>query len=740
MRKIISIILSLVLVMTLFVGCTENTNNPSKNAGTNVSSETDDVNSTNSEDDIDDSTDDDNSNKNSSNNNTNNNNVGGVNGSTTNSTTTIETDIPYQFPTPGTENWSDSEDAVVLTVGNESIGKFSYNSWYFMRDRMVNYKNYTDEEKELFCKMIFEDQKVNLVNVMVQLGNYYTPGKGYNIDYFKKAYAIGEGAFMDVLIECNIPIMITMGKMPTYWAGENEFVREECAPEVAKVIANLIYDLRVECGLNVVFSSLNDEPDWGVEGDAKTSMVVNHYKYVLPLLREELDSRGMDMVQLTGMEICHASTATNYPILYDEVKDNLFAFTFHDAGGGNIRQSLMQQMMFYNIGTMQTSTCPVMESYLAGDCFTTKSNGDDTIADYYMAMILSSSLLKDVNMGVDGIATWSPLETVKSLAELDGEYTETKLVYYNSDMFTDGFCTTAAYDYYAQILGTVSPGAEIYQCSNSLDGTMDGQFNESYLSASAGINADGSWGINIFNKTDDVYSVVGSGFYKAKSAKTITINLDIVGLYGTGAQEFDIYASNPQGYVNEKIGTIVLVDGRGTIDVYPTELISLRSVSKTIGLNNKPLPITEEIKDLNIICAGESYALMGGNKVELKSTPTLTNNFDSVVYVASDFSKILNADYEFDGKTAKIWNEQGMIILTVDSDTIQFVGNVNGNYILNSKPYVKDGELYFELSQSVAGSLGTAFGTQIIMYAKTGLLVVGEHNIVNIGRFAKLFS
>ncbi len=732
MRKSLSIILSIVLALALFSSCANKTL-PSSSAdttGTTSSTGVSDTEST-SPDDLGDETTSDVSDD------TSNNTTEEVSKGSGNSVS-YKTIVTDKITVPGTENWSTAEDAFTLSVSNETIGKFNYYSWYVDPAKLYRYKDMTAEEKKLFNKMAFEDQKVNTINIMVQMANYYYPGKGCDISNFIENWGIGQGSFIDEIIKRKIPILVTIDSIPEAWRGENgENLKEIYADEFSKVMANLIYDLRVECGLNVLYTSLDDEPDL-VDIEIREVATLNHYRYVLPRLRKELDNRGMKNVMITGMELCNARNATYLPLKYSEIKDNLYAFTFHDANNGNMQISLMHQKLFYNLPMFQTSTCPVNNETLAGDYLTVNSKGQDVVSDYYQAMLMTSSLINEVNMGINGLTAWQPMHTVSSLIELDSAATNFTQFYYNTDMFDNGFCTTATYDYYTQILNTVSPGAQIYFCSNDVDGEMQGAFSASYLNASAGVNADGTWGINIFNKTDSTYTVGKS--IKALDGMKITVNLDVVGLYGTGTQEFDIYATNPQGNANEKVGTMALVDGRGCVEVYPSEVISLRSVSKKIGLNNKPTPIQEVIKDLNILVGDKSYALLNGKKSQLKATPKLTSDFSGVLLTAADFATLLDAKYKLNDKTATITTDKATMTIQAGSAVVEYKGEIEGSFVLAKNAYIEKGNLYFELSDSFAASIGSIFGIEFKQYPMTGLIVAGKHDVQNIGRFAKLFS
>ena len=752
MKKFLAIILSIcILICVCGCGASKTPVKPSKDKDkkptSSISSTVDeeDNSSDESEDSSDTSSEDDGYTGN--NKKPNNNNNGGINNDFDESETTDKITIKV----PGTENWSDAADAMTLTVSNESIGKFNYYGWFVTEYLSEQYLGFTDEQKELFCKYVFDEGRVNYIALFVDCNFYYQSKEtGTDITHFIESWHVGEGkgSLIDEIIKRKIPVFASLNRTPAWMRGQSPlWLKEGLEDDYARAVSNMVYDLHTEVGLNIVNVGLGDEPDTMVGNE--NSSCVTHYTKVMPLTRKYLDEKGYKKVGIIGPETCVVRSKWANVLQDDKnIWDNLFGFSGHDFNTGLVTGSLLNQTRAANKPLFISSIGVLDEHTVAGDFFTTNKNGNDTIADYYTAMRNTSTLLNDINQGANVVTVWEPYTTTSSVSALDGIPPNFKHLYFDPtyDLFTKGIASSANYEYFTQILQTVEPGATIYQCSNNKEGTMGGSFTDYTLNANAGRNSDGTWGINIFNKTDSTIALPHRDKPYAiipQPAKTITVNLDIVGLYGTGEQQFKMYSANTAGGVKEDLGTITLVDGRGYVEVYPSEVISLRSV-KSIDLNNKPLVITEVIKSLNIAYEGKDYALINGQKVSLNSALEIKYYDDyrtsAIKYEVEDFAKLIGVQCEISGTTVKLYNERASMTINANDALVKYTGEKMGSFMLAEKTEFKNGKMYIVVNGTVVGVLKEVLGAKINQYSESGLLVVGDSKVINIGRFTKLFQ
>jgi len=659
-----------------------------------------------------------------------------------------EADEGQNISVPGTENWSSDPNAYILTVSNESIGNFGYYGWYVTSGILSVYKKMTALQKKQYLEYMFEGEGCNYAALIVDQRFYYQSEEtGFDIEHFKEQMSVGEGGLLDEFAKRKTPIFATIGSIPKWMRGKNSWLQEKYTDAFARAIANMVYDLRVDCGLNVVNVGIGDEPD-GMGGDTKSENI-SHYPSVLPKVKKYLKACGMENVGIIGAETCNIGQKwLNVLRSNDNSWNNLFAYSGHDFGFGGVTADLFNSTRITNKPLFVTSMGILNEHTVAGNFLEVTKGGVETVADYYTAIRNISPLLNNINMGANAITMWAPLTEVASITRLDAVPPNFYHIFYNSsgEVFKNNFATSATYYYYSQALNTVKPGAKIYQCSTDKEDTMGGSFEKYTMNAAAAVNKDGTWGINIFNKTDSEVAAPYADMPYApipQAARTITVNLDIKGLYGTGAKKFTMYSSNTAGSFCEGIGTVTLVDGRGTVEVFPLELLSLRSVD-SIGLNNKPKAIKQEIKNLNIAYVGSNYMLSSGKKTPFRSTPQMVYYNDykdcGVKFNIKDFAALIGVECTVSGKTVTVFNESGTLVFTVGERNARYSGNIEGAMLLPEKVSAVNGEYFFELTDTFAGSISEIFKIKYTQYKSTGLAVVGKTDVVNLGRFSALFN
>jgi len=475
-----------------------------------------------------------------------------------------------------------------LTVSDEPLSKFKNMGWFITEWEVGCYQGMTQQQREQFFEYVFEGEQVNYVGIIVEWQDYCPSNGKMDLSSFMKKYYVGQDGLLDEIARRGIPVFANISKVPDWARGDYYWVADKYVDVYARTVAKMAYDLKNSCGLNIANVSIGDEPDFlSNNWEAKD---IEHYYKVVPRLKYHLEGFGMSKVGIIGAETCIISEYWLNILRKDErTWSNMSGFSGHDFSTGNVTSSLFNATSSAGKDLFVSSMGILDEFTVAGDYFTVNNNGQQTIADYFTGMRNISALLHNTNMGANTIIMWSPMHSAGSLQDLDKSAPNFVHVYYGGDnLFKNNFATTANYDYYSQALNTVKPGADIYQCSTDTYGTMSGSFENCILNANAGLNSDGTWGINIFNKTDSTVAKPFKGMSYApvpQSARKIELRLDVKGLYGSGAKNFEVYATNPSGDASEYRGIITLVDGKGYITVDTLEMISLRSCERIGHIN-----------------------------------------------------------------------------------------------------------------------------------------------------------
>jgi len=605
-----------------------------------------------------------------------------------------------------------------LTVGADSIGEYSYMGWFLTLGMAQTYQKMNSAQREQFLNYVFNGERVNYFGLIADIEKYYKNSQsGFDINAFKADWLVGKGGLLDEIAERGTDVFLNISSVPSALSGENPYkLADGCEQEFAQLVADAAHAVKAECSLNVKYVSLGDEPD----GGSWDSKVIEHYKTV-PQIKEYLKAYGMGNVGIAGPNTCIISQKWFNTLRAKENTWNaMSAVTGHDFSFGVVRDSLLNSSMVTGMPIFVTSMGILNEHTIASDFIATDKEGKQKVADYYTAIRNISAFLNDINKGANATMLWTPLVNTADYLALDNTAPNFYHIYYNENgkVFADNIATSANYDYYSQALNTVRPGARIYQTSTDREGTMGGSFEEYTMNATAAVNTDGTWGINLFNKTD---STVAKPYKNAdyapvpQEARVINVRLDIKGLYGSGEKEFKVYSTNINGGAAEEKGSIILSDGKGEIEVAPLELISLRS-SESIGVTSAPLPIEQRTGNLTVALAGENYIIKNGEDVSLNSTVELRYYNDyrncGIMLEVEDFAKLIGANYNLDllEPLATVSNGTGAMTFNRSSGTVQYSGPVSGTLSLPESLVYKDGRYYFVLSDTEAEKIGKIFG------------------------------
>ena len=635
-----------------------------------------------------------------------------------------------------------------LTVGADSIGEYIYMGWFLTADMAQTYQKMNSAQRGQFLNYVFNGERVNYFGLIADVDKYYENSEnGFNINAFKADWLVGKGGLLDEIAERGTDVFLNISSVPSALGGEGSHkLADGCEQEFAQFVADAAHAVKEECSLNIKYVSLGDEPD----GGSWDSEVIEHYKTV-PQIKECLKACGMGNVGIIGPNTCLIEQKWFNTLRSKENTWNaMSAVTGHDFSFGIVSDSLFNSSRVTGMPIFVNSMGILNEHTIASDFIVADRDGKQKVADYYTAVRNISAFLNDINKGANATMLWTPLVNTANYSALDNTAPNFYHIYYNENgkVFANNFATSANFDYYSQAVNTVRPGAHIYQTSTDREGTMGGSFEEYTMNATAAVNTDGTWGINLFNKTD---STVAKPYKNAdhapvpQEARVINVRLDIKGLYGSGEKEFKVYSTNINSGAAEEKGSIILSDGKGEIEVAPLELISLRS-SESIGVTAAPLPIEQRTGNLTVALTGENYIIKNGVDVSLNSAAELKyyNDYHScgIMLEAEDFANLIGANYNSSlfGLSATVSNGTGTMTFNRSRGTVQYSGSVSGTLSLPESLVYKNGRYYFVISDTEAEKIGKIFSIDYRQYENTGLIVIGKTDVGNLGLFTRLFE
>ncbi len=663
-----------------------------------------------------------------------------------------DTDVDGLIP-PGTENWSDSKDALTIVVDNEVSHTWDHYGLYFTHPSSLKYTMLTDEDRETIDKLIFDDLNVGMVGVNFPLTDYHTTEEfGYYVQNFGETLGIGDGSLLDGAIERDLLLDIcASAHIPAYMLEEGK-LKDEYLEKYAQMLARAVYDLKEYYDLDVKLMGTGDEPD------LSNAIRDDQMPVIVKTMRQYLDKYGLVNTVIASNETANLALNNGLHELRQDQDawDALGAISGHDFNTGVVTKLLSQAQSAWNKPMYSTSSGYDGYDEKIGDWLKRDADGIMSVEDYMKAIQNSSAILTDMNLGASGYLTFnavSPADTSATAAT-----TDFSLVYFDivgGMGLGDTYAISANYKYTKQINNTIGQNATIYKSYMVTEDGIDwmterdnwsrDQFNEK-VAFSTGHNSDGTWGINILNKTDDdIYASMTSQSMKPMAGETLTINLDVRSLYGTGVQEFEMWSITPQSTISEMVGTFTLVDGRGTIEVFPFELMSLRSVN-SIDDNF----VADEYEDLfanaGVFYMGYDFAYIRGEKVDLKVAPSRENtsaNGWCTKIALEDFATMIGGTYSRKGDTITVACEWDTFTFEV-GDT--FMKHGGGTAIIPSVkeesgvPMLTLTDLLLTTISKQTGyefeDIGTAIGLIMIQYDEYDM----DTPITNLSRLTSRFE
>ncbi|MDQ3002184.1 MAG: hypothetical protein M3Y08_13105, partial [Fibrobacterota bacterium] len=209
------------------------------------------------------------------------------------------------------------------------------------------------------------------------------------------------------------------------------------------------------------------------------------------------------------------------------------------------------------------------------------TEGTSNPTDYDKASVSSNTMLNDLNQGVTHWIYF--IGYGLSEVSLPNVHSNVFLAYYDQSSFgkpvgSNWFVFGAQYHYFRQINQTFPFGTQFRMTTSIGLPSTDMVWTygtRSPINIAVGKRPDGRWGIAISNASVD--SPAGSW------NEDYTVHLDITELHGSGSKPFKAMRSGPTSGFESAQDDIVLVDGKATVQVNKSELLTLYTNSGTVS-------------------------------------------------------------------------------------------------------------------------------------------------------------
>ena len=678
-------------------------------------------------------------------------------------------------PNTNTSVWSVSADAT-LTVDNERHHDFEkYGYWVNDSDSKA-YSKLTAQQKSKINDLIFRDAKVNVLFVGIDNIQYHTSQEyGYDIRDFAERYDLSDpDSIINNALKSGAEIALGIGLIPPdYMRGyvmselqnksSNRALLPEYVDDYADMIAYAVYDIK-QLGIDVSYVTTGDEPDFG-------QILAEESIQVIKELRKSLDRLGLYDIKIISTETTTIKSAYMQWLMNDEEAwDSLYAFSGHDFGAGAVGGEFVNLLSLDDKSCWITSagssdTVNKIEECIKDDNgnFNVNLAGEVEILDYVRAIKDLGAMMLDLNNGATGFVRWLGIYNNANLQN-STSYLQI-LLDVNGSFNGDVYALSAAYQYFKQFLSVIEPDAEIFYTTSDNVSILDTKSENSSianysLAATVARNADGTWGINLLNKTSSFFYAKQQDAsykdYKVQNGRKLTLNLDIIGLYGSGAVVFNVYKTDMTGARIQEMEQITLINGRGYIEVEEFQLVSLRSVNPVNTFYNV-YSVQDITKDTIVMMVGEDRVIDDGNSRLLHQAVIGT----PVGYVViprisvEDLADVLQANIIVSENEIYLSDSYYSINFNVDSNVVygnfginelNHTSDENENVsIQSSYPVEKINDVvYIPLSTEIIELLNQFSNKKISVYGGKGLIIVQENAempIANdLSRYVKLFD
>jgi len=341
-------------------------------------------------------------------------------------------------------------------------------------------------------------------------------------------------------------------------------------------------------------------PDWAA------CMSASIIPAVIKNLRVELDDRGLDSVKIIA---CESSNVDDYYWEFAEGMehdpDALSAIDHFAHHGYNM--SMTNEMYEFlkplgKDGFYQTESC--------------HDGANEGYNDSAVAAETAARFLCDLNFGTIYWLYW--FDKGSGLSGVN----DTRLVGYDGS--TGEYRLPLKYHYIKLLSQTFVPGSALRKSTTDL-GDRTGRREDTYMeytygrkvpvAAAAAVNPDGKWIIGIANITGLEPRWPETTFYPRD---TYSATFEIEELRSAGELRFDAWRCN-NGTGSVKAGsTVLMTDGRMSVDVGPCDLVCLVSTTSAANRLNSAHPprraVARDIATPELILGGRHGQMSGGHQ------------------------------------------------------------------------------------------------------------------------------
>ena len=405
-------------------------------------------------------------------------------------------------------------------------------------------------------KVLWGDGKLNTIRLWAFFDNQRPQDGKPNLGGFETAY-INNGLIRELKKNGVTHFLLSPGFPPAWCVNpaNGQLETDQQAVDYAELIASFIGELHTKHGVDITITGVANECP---------AITFHEWPVIIKNLRAKLDARGLKRVKITAPEWAnndgYMGNIVNAIINDPEASAALFAISSHSyaipVGFGAYEgwcQGQGREFWMDESGTSDSQSQAAQGTEMAGH------------------------VISDVNYGV---ANWVFFIGANATHSEDG----LRILLLEPYAGKNWLIIPQRYYYFRQISEAFSTGAVMRLTTSSLgENAFFGRFNPR-LVATGGRNADGTWAVAVLNCSGGAFDGGDT-----RKAETYAVEVVIPELVNVPSLIMTQHRSGPGDNNDAKQTDITMKNGKATITIASTELVTLRATTAVNEVVDPPV-------------------------------------------------------------------------------------------------------------------------------------------------------
>ena len=418
-----------------------------------------------------------------------------------------------------------------------------------------NFNALSPDQRATAAKIMWGDGKLNTVRLWAFFAKERPADGRPSIAKFEEAY-VTNGLIRDAIKNGVTNLLLSPGGPPAWCVNpaNGQLETDQQAVDYAELIASYIDQLRTKDGIHITITGIANECP---------AITFSEWPVIIKTLRAKLDGRGLKNVKITAPE-----WANN-----DDYMGRVVNAIVNDSAASAALFAISSHSYAIPVGFGE------YEGWCQGqgrEFWEDESGTDGSNSQAVQGAELAGHLFNDLNFGV---SNWVFFIGAHAAHSEDG----LRLLLIEPLAGKNWLTVTQKFYYFQQASQAFDTGAVMRLAESSIGpNAYFARFNPR-LTATGGRNPDGTWAVAVLNSSGGAYD--GGN---ARRAETYSVDVVIPELATVPSLNMTVHRSGP-GMDNVRQPDVMMKNGRVTIPIASTELVTLRATTSTTEAVEPPV-------------------------------------------------------------------------------------------------------------------------------------------------------